>query len=37
MVTITNEPDEVLEQIDEDERQAALEEFRERDAAELAE
>jgi hypothetical protein len=31
MVPITNEPDELLEQVLEDERQAALEEFRHRE------
>jgi len=31
MVTVTNEPDELLEQVREDDRAAALEEFRERE------
>jgi len=30
MVTVTNEPDELLEQVLEDERQAAIQEFRDR-------
>ena len=31
MSTVTNEPDELLDQVLEDERQAALQEFRERE------
>jgi hypothetical protein len=36
MSTVTNEPDELLDQVLEDERQAALQEFREREELTIA-